>query len=227
MKNDLLQKFRMYSSTRNVLTSNEQIWINSLPFKDKVKEFYDYMESIEKKDHGRRSSKSFTKEKTQVFEKMLDVTLIVCSAGAAYAGVINDDKLKEVFNFSKSTLKFGHEKDIQDRCRKIGEEAALIADKLTDYNVSIVQINELTAAAADFYKLIDVPGNVRHNSRDLKQEMIVLFDKCDEILNEIIDKMMLTYKNSHPDFFLEYTNARHIGGWRKKKGDGGDEKNVA
>ncbi len=217
----------MYGSLRNVLTSNDLIWISSLPLKQKVEEFYAYMESIEKKDHGRKSSKSFTKEKTQVFEKMLDATLIVCSAGAAYAGVMNDEKLKEVFNFTKSSLKFGYEEDVQERCRKIGEDAALIADKLVDYNISKAQLDELNIAVVDFYKLMDVPGNVRDKSRDLNQEMIALFDKCDKLLNEIIDKMMQTYKNNHPDFFLEYTNARHIGGWSKKKKDEGEEKIVS
>jgi hypothetical protein len=35
--------------------------------------------------------------------------------------------------------------------------------------------------------------------------------------------MMLTYKSSHADFFLEYTNSRVIGGWSKKDDDSEEE----
>jgi hypothetical protein len=223
MENVLLRKLRMYNSSNTVLQSYGTVWANSVPFVSSVNLLVDCLDKIEEKDHDQKSTKAYTKEKKQVYVKMLDVALVVCSAGSAYAGVINSDKTKEDFGFTKSSLKEGNEKEIYKRCQKIGEDAVLITDKLVDYNVSAPIIKELTDAVVEFFKLMDVSRNVRQKSKSSKEEMKALYDECDRILNNIIDKMMLTYKSSHADFFLEYTNSRVIGGWSRKDDDEKEE----
>jgi hypothetical protein len=223
MENVLLRKLRMYNSSNTVLQSYGTVWANSVPFVNSVNLLIDCLDNIEVKDHDQKSTKAYTKEKKQMYVKMLDVALVICSAGYAYAGVINDDKTKENFGFTKSSLKDGNEKEIYKRCQKIGEDALLIANKLVDYNVTALIIKELTDAVAEFFKLMDVSRNVRQKTKSSKEEMKALYDECDRILNDIIDKMMLTYKATNSDFYLEYTNARIIGGWSKKDNESGND----
>ena len=155
-----------------------------------------------------------------MLDKMLDIALIVCGGGQAYTSIENNKNLGEAFNFSKSALKLGKDKEIYDRCKLIAESADTVKDKLVDYNVSIDQIKLLNTAINEYYEIINAPRHTRQLSKASREEIIILFDECDRILNEIIDKLMLTYKASQPDFYLEYNNARVIGGWKKKKDDG-------
>ncbi|NVN94943.1 MAG: hypothetical protein HXX18_06630 [Bacteroidetes bacterium] len=135
----------------------------------------------------------------------------------AYTNIVSNKTLGEAFNFSKTSLKSGKDKEIYDRCKLIAESADTIKDKLVDYNVSTVQVKLLVDAVKDYHDIINAPRDTRKSSKSSKEEMMVLHDECDRILEEVIDKLMLTYNASQPDFYLEYFNARVIGGWKKKK----------
>ena len=217
MEKVVLNKQRMYSSTRTVLKKYSEVWGNSVPFKTSFTQFIETFGKTEGKELAQKSSKGVTKEKKQALDNMLDIALIVCGGGLAYANIVNNKNLGEAFNFSKSSLKLGKDKEIYKRCKLIAESADTIKDKLGDYNVSIAQVKLLGDAVKDYYDIINAPRDTRQSSKTSKEEMMVLHDECDRILEEVIDKLMLTYKASQPDFYLEYSNARVIGGWRKKK----------
>ena len=146
---------------------------------------------------------------------MIDAALIVCGAGKAYASQQKNNELKTKFNFSKSSLGKGNEKDICIRCVNISKAADAILNELLAYNMSSDQIKILNKAATAYDKLISAPRQVRKADKSTNQEIEVLYHECDILLNERMDNMMLIYKNSQPDFYIEYTNARHIGGWSK------------
>lgn len=217
MERFIINKQRMHSGVKTVLNKHVDIWSNSIPFKNSYNLFSDTYDKIEEKELEQTSSKGVTKEKKQIMDNMLDVGLIICGGGLAYTSVIKNKELGESFNFTKTSLKAGKDKEIYDRCKLISKNADTIKDKLVDYNISLVQVNLFNDLVIKFYEIINVPRETRKSSKTSKKEMIILIDECDRILNEVIDKLMLTYKESHPDFYLEYFNARIIGGWRKKK----------
>lgn len=211
----------MYMNVQTVARKYEVVWSTSLPFKEEVISLEDYLESIREKNLEQTSSKSKSEEKKQVFKKLIDACLLVCNAGVAYASKKNDNGLKAKFDFSKTTLKQGNEIDICTRCTEIGEAAAPILTNLQEYNLPADQLTILSQTARSFEKLIAAPKEVRNTSKTARKDMYVLFEACDELLNERMDKMMELYKGNHPDFYNEYISARFIGGWSKKKG--GDE----
>jgi hypothetical protein len=172
---------------------------------------------MEEKELDQNSSKAATKGKKQMLNEMLDNALVVCGGGYAYASIIKDKKLAVPFNFTKSKLGAGKDKEICDRCQKIADTAATIKDKLADFNVSAAQLTQFNDAVKNYYDIINTPRETRKSSKASKEEMLILIDECDRILEEIIDKLMLTFKASQHDFFLEYTNARIIGGSKHKK----------
>ncbi|NVN94942.1 MAG: hypothetical protein HXX18_06625 [Bacteroidetes bacterium] len=77
MEKAILNKQRMYSSTKTVLNKYSQIWGSSIPFKTSYNQFVDILDKIEGKEHDQKSSKGVTKEKKQSLDKMLDIALIV------------------------------------------------------------------------------------------------------------------------------------------------------
>jgi hypothetical protein len=209
----------MYGSVQTVLKKYNQVWANSNPFKTNFNLFEANLTRLDEKELAQLSSKPATKGKKQALTNMLDNALLISSAGFAYSSTINDKKLKEAFNFTKSKLKVGKDLEIFDRCKLIAETADKIMDKLTDYNVTEAQLNLLNDCLKAYAENINQPRETLKSSKSSREEMFLLVDECDRILEEIIDKLMITYKAANADFYLEYTNARIIGGWKKKKED--------
>lgn len=46
--------------------------------------------------------------------------------------------------------------------------------------------------------------------------MLKFIAVCDDILKLRLDKMMMLLKDSNPDFYNKYFNARYIGGWDER-----------
>ena len=79
------------------------------------------------------------------------------------------------------------------------------------------QVVLLNDAAAAFNALLSAPRSSIKSDKSTNEELEKLFRDCDTLLNEQLDKMMITFQNSHADFYTEYTNAREIGGWGRGK----------
>ena len=60
--------------------------------------------------------------------------------------------------------------------------------------------------------------------KSLGDRMEATFDQAMDLLYRRLDKLMLVYKKSYPDFYTEYQNARIIGGWGKNEEEGDGEK---
>jgi hypothetical protein len=224
MEELLLRKLKMYRNVSNVLNVHKNIWETSVPFTMEVDHLDTDITDIDEKDQSLKGSESISEEKKQTRQKMLGAALVISGAGTAYASQIKDMGLKAKFNFSKSELAKGNEKEVYNRCMNIAVSAEPILDKLLAFNIPADQLTILKQTATAFDKLISAPREVRKSDKSIKEEMVAIYDECDILLDERMDKMMQIYQESYPDFFLEYSNARVIGGWSRKKDEDGDAK---
>ncbi|MCK9617496.1 MAG: hypothetical protein M0R21_06625 [Lentimicrobiaceae bacterium] len=224
MKDLLVRKLKMYRNLLAVLFGYRAIWDTSEPFKTEINNLDANMKEIDEKGLSLKGSQSVSEEKKQMCQKMLGAALIVSGIGTAYASQIKDSGLKAKFDFTKSELAKGNEIEIYNRCAGISKAAEPILDKLLAYNMPANQLTILNQYTSAFDELISAPREVRKADKSIRKEMLVLYDECDTLLDERLDKMMLIYKESHPDFYLEYSNARVIGGWHKKNEEVGDAK---
>jgi hypothetical protein len=222
MEDLLLRKLKMYRNVLDVVNTHKNAWETSEPFKTEVDNLDVNVKDIDEKSQRLKGSQSVSEEKKQMCQKMLGAALVVSGTGAAYASQIKDMGLKAKFNFTKSELSKGNEKEVYNRCINISLAAEPILDKLLAFNMPADQLTLLNQAASAFDKLISAPREVRKADKSTKEEMKAVYDECDTLLDERLDKMMLIYKKSYPDFFIEYTNARIIGGWHRKNDDEGD-----
>ncbi len=211
------KKFDMLTTTMGVVDENGTIWLGDLPYTSLVAKIKAKMVLITEKDQLDRDTKSATATKKQVFEDMYDATEVICGAGMSYANSINDEGLKLKFNFSRSDLKAGTEKEAVTHCVNVYAAALPLEADLVTFNMPITQLLDQKALTTKASKLIASPQKVRTGGKSAREEMIILFGEVDVLLKDGLDGMMKTYKKLHPNFFLEYNNARFIGGWKKKK----------
>ena len=100
---------------------------------------------------------------------------------------------------------------------KIYTDMQKIKDKLLPDFMETEELEGIKDAIEICEDLLDKPQGVRRMSKSSKENMEAAFAKINKILKEQLDKMMLKYKAKYPEFYIEYSNARKIGGWRKKK----------
>ena len=224
MEELLLRKLKMYRNVSNVLDTHKNVWETSVPFTMEVDNLNTNVKGIDEKDQSLKGSQSISEEKKQRYQKMLGAAFVISGAGTAYASQIKDMGLKAKFDFSRSELAKGNEKEVYNRCMNIAVSAEPILDKLLAFNIPADQLTILKQTASVFDKLISAPREVRKSDKSIKEEMVAIYDECDILLDERLDRMMQIYQESYPDFFLEYSNARVIGGWHKKKDEDGDDK---
>ncbi len=217
MKNVLFRKLKMYLNVLSVLKAYIDVWVSSVPFKTEVNQFEANLIAIDKKTQALTGSEGVSENKKQMSRELMDAVLVVCGAGTAYASQINNMELKTRFNFSKSDLLHGNEKDFYHRCVNICKAAEGISDALQAYNLPTDHLQYLMTTAIAFDQLIAAPREVIKAEKSSKEEIEAFYEKCDIQLDERLDNLMLIYKNSQQDFYTEYANARQIGGWHKKK----------
>jgi hypothetical protein len=190
---------------------------NFVPFATSAAGLDSLTGSIDAKSSEFKGSKSLSKEKEQASLNMLSAALVICGAGSAYASINKDEGLKEKFNFSKSELKKGSEIEVYKRCLSIGRAAEPIVANLIAFNMPANQVVLLNTAATVYNALLSAPRSSIKSDKSINEELEKLFRECDALLNDQLDKLMLTFQNSQADFYTEYTNAREIGGWGKGK----------
>ena len=213
-------KDKMVSNVKEVLLKWKDIWTGSVAFNKAFNRLEEQHKVVNEHDQQQGSGKSTTAKKDQAIEKMVDATLIGSGNGMAYASSVNDNELKTQFNYTKTSLNRGIEKEICNNCMKVYTDLTKIKDKLIPDFTTEEEIEEIKVVIDICLELLDKPQGARRMSKSSKEKMEAAFAEITKILKEQLDKMMLKYKAKYPEFYIEYTNARKIGGWKKKKDDG-------
>ncbi len=225
MKKVNLNKLRMYKSTRLVLKNYASVWDGIPVFKSNFILFDELVEIIDESDDSDINSKGSTKEKEQLLSIMLDSAEVVIGGVLVHAEITSDAKLKQDFNFTKTSLKKGKDKEIHERCEKLAKMAVALKTELAACNVTEAQLKLFTESVDAYQKALNSPKDSIKKSKSSKEKTQKSYDECDRILTNIFDNLMLTLKAANPAFYLEYSNARVIGGWSKKddkNGNGSD-----
>ena len=181
MEKIIARKTKMFDKVDYVFIKFETAWSSNTAFKENVLSFRKNREQITANISGQSSSNTPSAKKKMVLDKLIDLTLLVCNIGIAYASEKKDDELRTQFNFSKSDLKKGLEDEVYQRCMKVAKNATPIINKLLTYNLPADQLDLITKEADKYAKLISLPESVINTSKSLKDDMATFIAECDEI----------------------------------------------
>ncbi len=212
-------RLKMLNNVDEVLISNENIWTTSAVFKKVYQRFVADKKEINDYDQQTDKGISTTAKKDQWMQIMLDCTLLGAANALVYAISENDNELKTLFDHTKSSLTKGNEIEICNNCHKIFTDIVKIEDKLVPDYIPAEDLIKMKEAIETATNLLDKPQGVRRKRKTNKENMEKAFKRILDLLKDELDKLMLNYKVKYPDFYTQYSNARVIGGWKKKKDD--------
>lgn len=211
MKKNQNTKLPMNLTVQKVCRDNQSIWIGIPAFETAFNEFESLQEKISN-TLGKQGSniKGVTQDKTAVRKALADITLEVARALFAYASDKNDLSLKARADVTGSDLEHTRGSETLAICQTVFNEVQTLTDQLVSYGITQNEMNDFMNIIDAFSTLLPAPRTAISERKGATDELAKLFAKTDHILKEKLDKLILKFKISNPEFYRLYFDARII-----------------
>lgn len=204
-------KLNMYRTTADYCTANNTIISANVAFVAAFNEFKTKTSSI------MTTMQQESVNITGITQNKNKWKLTLCQTAADIAGVIYayavttaNDPLKQKVNYTYSDLIRTREESLTARCQTIHDAAVENDSALLNYGVTTAMITDLEAAITNFSAQTPKPRVAINERKTLRTNLVALFKETDTILQDRMDKIVVTFKAAHPDFVKTYESARKI-----------------
>ncbi|MCY1721641.1 hypothetical protein OU798_14900 [Prolixibacteraceae bacterium Z1-6] len=204
-------QFRMFLATQETLDSNSALW-NGIPVmlssKNDFDELIQRIAAVNEKTMS--NSKAVTADKALMLKNLIEKAVTVSGILQAYAAVTEDVQLAGKVQLTKTDIERARETDVEALIAPVIDEARKELVNLADYGVSEELIVELETTLDDYKALIGQPRTVRNQAFAAMTLMDELFDACNDVVKNKLDKLMIRFKFTNTEFYSEYERARTI-----------------
>ena len=206
-----INKLNMCLAVLMVLTRFRTIWETVVAFSNDVTALRSNVDTLHaERQKQERTKTGVAKDKKQKKHRVSSLALRIGGILQSYATAIGDFVLYEKVNYSMTDLMNARDTVTADRCRIILTEARAVENLLGDYNLTPAMVTELSGAIDEYVDVLAAPRIAISEGSVSTRNIAGLFRSSDNILKNKLDKMMLSYETTNPDFFQEYQNARII-----------------
>lgn len=186
-------------------------WTGLVAFKNAHDELVANMKSIEDASETQElNMKGAALDKRFKRDAMTQKTIVMAHALFAYAEDTNDIVLREKANLSEHDLTKKRDAIVAQLCQGISNLATALGAGLVDYGVTAAEITGLQSAIDKYVAVVTAPRNATTVRKGATAEINTLMKDSMKILNNRMDKLMSEFKESKPNFYQEYFDARII-----------------
>ena len=205
-------KFNMYQKVLNVCEENKEEYAGISALVNAVSGLKTRVSDIQSvtQQQTETVSKGATKDKNSVIDRMVELSLKVAYPMYVYAFDTENNRLLQKVNVNKSMFYHTHDQEALTLAKIILAEANTHSTALTDYGLSNADLMELEAVISQFESLINAPSGVIGERKLYTSNLRELFVAADSIIYDKLDKLVVLFKTSKPDFFTLYSNARNV-----------------
>jgi len=205
-------KLNMYHAVSETCHKNEQLYTGVPVVVDTVKQLDDSLAAIGK-NAGQQSApipKAASAEKIFSVDNMAHVSLKVANALYVYALNTGDKILLSIVSVNKSMFYNRHYFDVLTQAKSIAAEVHKHASELSAYGIDEVSIKELDEAIEGFEQVINKPLATINERKLYTDNLKQLFAETDSILYDRLDKLIILFKTSYPEFYFLYKTSRNV-----------------
>jgi hypothetical protein len=206
-----LAKFTMYQSVENHCEDNSGIIVANVAFqtafnifKTKTAAISATEQQIELPLTGIAAGKKTSKQ--DLCELASDTASLIYAFAEATGNVV----LKDEVDYSLSALLKTKDSLLALRCRNIHDKGVENKDGLEPYGVTTATLANLQNAIAGYTATAPKPRAALSQRNTLQNNLIRLFKETDAVLKEQMDKLIVAFRKSHPDFYNTYFKLREI-----------------
>jgi hypothetical protein len=151
-----------------------------------------------------------TKDKGEAIDRLVVLSLKVANPLYALAFDTGDNRLLDKINVNKSRFYNVHDQETLKLAKIIADEANAKGEALVNYGISNADRTELNEAIAQLEKLMQAPAVVVGERKNYTSILRQLFVASDSLIYDKLDKLMIPFKTSSPEFYNLYSNARNV-----------------
>jgi hypothetical protein len=151
-----------------------------------------------------------TKDKDKLHDQLSETALSIAGAIFAHATDIGNIGLKTKVDFTASDFDNCSQSDFISHCSNVLTEARSLDGQLLEHGIVSERVAEFSDLIEQFKTIVTKPRELVVNRTTITDDIAQVFKNTDALLKEKLDKLMLQYKQSNPDFFQSYQNARSI-----------------
>lgn len=204
--------YRMWTGVRGTLASHEtdNTWTNIPALVKSVGVFDTEITNVATQLEVTALPGGAADAKETAKEALVGPAHELAAALHAYATEIGDDELAAEVDFSLTDLAKGHPASIIARCNRIAALATENLEALEDSNITQAKLTALGKKITAFEKLASKPRQDVAKKAAANKAVPRLMKQGRNILKRRIDRLMVQFKTSAPEFYAEYRNARKI-----------------
>lgn len=201
----------MYLNTQSTLDSNTTLW-NGIPVilstKNNFDELIQRIADVNEKTVS--NSKAVTADKAITLSNLIQKAVTISGILQAYAELTGNVKLAGKVKLVASDVLRARETDVEALIAPVIAEARKELPNLADYGLIEDMIVELETSLDDFKVLIGQPRTIRNQAFAAMTLLEELFDACNDLVKNQLDKLMIRFKYTDTEFYSEYERARTI-----------------
>lgn len=128
----------------------------------------------------------------------------------AYASSINNNTLKNGVNFAYSDLLRLKDDQLPLTCQNIHGLATVNATALTPFGITTAMLTTFQTSITDYSTAVPKPKTAKSVKATFTKNIGILIKDIDAILKDQLDKLVVAFKPTKPDFVNSFKNARVI-----------------
>lgn len=209
MDSKLEAKMNMYDAVLAHCNANPLI-VNSVPaFQTAVTTFRDIFEDLTDATQAEiQIISGITVDKAEQRKTLVQLAFDMAGQIFAFASATDNHILKGQVSYVFSDLNRLKDELLAPACQNILAAANANAVALVPYGVTAAKITELDDAISDYAAAVPGPRNAVSQRAAITNTIKDLFKSGDEMLKEQLDKLVIQFKTTEPEFYNAYKNNR-------------------
>ncbi len=206
------EKLNMFQTVLKYCRNRADVYANISAFGRAVDELENCVSDIKltvEKQAG-VALKGTTAQKGDAEVILVQSCISMANALYVYAYERQKKELMQKMSVNKSTFYRSHSNEVLALARNIAQKAAEYAGELTEYGITDAGRQALDAALLGYESLIVSPRSVINERKQHTGNLVQLLAAADSVLYDKLDKLVACYKESNPEFYNGYKNARNI-----------------
>ena len=155
-------------------------------------------------------TKGVTIDKSEAKKTLCQLAADIAAPIFAFASANNDNRLKQEVNFSYSDLYKSKDDQLAPRCQNIHDASTTNLAALTPYGITAATLTTFQTTIDNYKTKVPTPRNAAALKATIRTNLRNLIKETDKVLKEQMDKTVVGFKTTNPDFTKTYKTNRII-----------------